>query len=98
MKSEKNIKFSKNLEIPVLNWMIKKELTSKMSNDHLDKMYNELKKLGSPGGKIIGAGGGGVFLMAVPRNVNDYIDKLNSSGYNVLPWKFEFSGSKIIYS
>ena len=32
-----------------------------MSNNNFDKLYLKLKKLGSPGGKIIGAGGGGFY-------------------------------------
>ena len=59
-------------------------------------MYINLKKLGSPGGKIIGAGGGGFFLMAVPENVGKYLSKINDLGYRHLAWKFEFSGTHLI--
>ena len=38
-----------------------------MTNTHLDDIYIRLKA-GATGGKIIGAGGGGFFLMAVPGN------------------------------
>ena len=44
--------------------------------NNIDKLYIKLKKLGSPGGKIIGAGGGGFFMMAVPDNVSNYINKI----------------------
>lgn len=81
-----------------LHWGLKKQLTKKMSNNHIDEMYIKLKKFGSPGGKIVGAGGGGVFMMAVPKNVEKYIHEINSLGYRTLPWKFEFNGSRLLYS
>ena len=78
------------------HWRLKKTLSKKISNDRLDTLYTELKSLGSPGGKIIGAGGGGFFMMAVPSNIGDYISKLDHLGYQHLDWSFEFKGSHII--
>ena len=59
-------------------------------------MYINLKKFGSPGGKIIGAGGGGFFMMTVPGDVNKYKSKIRELGYRWLNWKFDFKGSRII--
>ena len=39
-----------------MHWGLKKQLTNNMSNNGIDEMYIKLKKLGSPGGKIIGGG------------------------------------------
>ena len=38
-----------------------------MSNQKIEKLYLDLKKNGSTGGKIIGAGGGGFFMSYVPK-------------------------------
>ena len=50
-----------------------------MSNSYLDNIYIQLKKAGAFGGKIIGAGGGGFFLMAVHDKEKFYnqLAKLN---------------------
>ena len=60
------------------HWNIKKTLSKKMSSSKLDDLYIKLKNLGSPGGKIVGAGGGGFFMMAVPENVDLYLSKINN--------------------
>ena len=78
------------------HWHLKKTLSKNISNDKLDVLYTELKSIGSPGGKIIGAGGGGFFMMAVPSNVGEYTRKLDNLGYSHLDWCFEFKGSHII--
>jgi len=78
------------------HWHLKKTLSKNISNDKFDTLYTELKSLGSPGGKIIGAGGGGFFMMAVPSKADEYISKLDTLGYSHLDWCFEFKGSHII--
>ena len=80
------------------HWEIKKTLSGKMSNSIIDKLYIKLKECGSPGGKIIGAGGGGFFIMAVPGDVKAYLSKIKGLGYRVLNWHFEFKGAHILES
>lgn len=78
------------------HWNLKRELSEKISNRYFDELYIQLKKLGSPGGKIIGAGGGGFFLMAVPGDVDAFLDKINELGFSNLDWQFEFNGTHLI--
>jgi len=78
------------------HWQIKQDLSPVMSSRILNEKYEFLKRLGSPGGKLVGAGGGGFFLMAVPSNVSKYMHDLKHHGFNVMTWKFDFSGSRII--
>ena len=78
------------------HWKLKRELSEKMSSKEFDELYGQLKKLGSPGGKIIGAGGGGFFMMAVPGDVDAYLKKLSKSKYRYLNWKFEYKGTHLI--
>ncbi|MEO5620497.1 MAG: galactokinase [Cypionkella sp.] len=40
-------------------WKIKRSLSSSISNQHLDEIYNKAMSLGALGGKLAGAGGGG---------------------------------------
>lgn len=80
------------------HWETKKKLSSKISNSHLDDIYLQLKKIGSPGGKIIGAGGGGFFMMAVPGSVDQYLREVSKLNFRFLDWRFEFRGAHMIDS
>lgn len=44
------------------NWYIKKKFTKDITNNSLNKIYNQAIKSGCYGGKLLGAGGGGFFL------------------------------------
>ena len=57
------------------HWKIKKSFSKKMSNSKTDELYDQLKRFGATGGKIIGAGGGGCFLCYVPKKNNRYFRK-----------------------
>jgi D-glycero-alpha-D-manno-heptose-7-phosphate kinase len=47
-------------------WMIKRKLSSKVSNAAIDALYDRARAAGALGGKLCGAGGGGFLLMVVP--------------------------------
>ena len=80
------------------HWIIKKKLSKHISNSYLDKFYLKLlKDKNFVGGKIIGAGGGGFFLM-VTKNLKASSKYLNKSNINFTKIKFDFTGSKIIYN
>jgi D-glycero-alpha-D-manno-heptose-7-phosphate kinase len=78
------------------HWRLKKRLSRVISSSELDRQYEELKAMGSPGGKIVGAGGGGFFMMAVPGDVPGYLRTLRHNGYRALLWRFDFEGTHII--
>ena len=80
-------------EIMDEHWAIKKSISNKISNTRLDDTYKELKSFGSPGGKIIGAGGGGFFMMAVPKNIDHYKKLIKDRGYKTLDWSFDNLGT-----
>jgi len=44
-------------------WEHKKKMSPKISNDHIDELYDEAKRNGAIGGKVTGAGGGGYMLL-----------------------------------
>ena len=43
-------------------WMLKRSLTGKISNGHIDRIYEAGRSAGALGGKLCGAGGGGFML------------------------------------
>jgi D-glycero-alpha-D-manno-heptose-7-phosphate kinase len=77
-------------------WMLKRELSDKISNDFIDDIYNAARDAGAIGGKISGAGGGGFMLLfAKPENQTKIKEALKNLLY--VPIKFESFGSQIIF-
>ena len=77
-------------------WQFKRSLSSKVSNPQVDNLYDESIAAGALGGKLTGAGGGGFLLLFVPPSRQNAVkEKLNNLIH--VPFKFEFSGSQIIF-
>jgi len=77
-------------------WDSKRILSNKVSNSQVDEMYEQALSAGAIGGKLTGAGGGGFMLLFAPPSAHREIRKrLNKLIY--VPFKFEFSGSQIIF-
>ena len=77
-------------------WMTKRKLTSKISNDAIDKIYKRAITAGAVGGKLLGAGGGGFILLFVdPDQQKKVKEKLKDLLY--VPFRFERLGSQVIY-
>ena len=78
------------------HWKIKKKLSKYISNSKLDRIYlNLLKEKSFIGGKLIGAGGGGFYLM-VTKNTVSSIKYLKSKKINFTKLKFVKQGSSKI--
>jgi len=88
--------FQKLGELLHQNWLMKKELSSGISNPEIEKMYNLALENGAWGGKILGAGGGGFLLIIAPLQNQEKI-KTALGQYKLTPFRFTESGSKIIF-
>lgn len=78
------------------SWMLKKRLASNVSNNFIDHIYEIAIKNGAIGGKILGAGGGGFILFFVrPEDRKSLKEALGFLLH--VPFRFESSGSQIIY-
>lgn len=74
-------------------WQSKRQLSSKISNSRLDQIYDGARQNGAIGGKLLGAGGGGFFLLyAPPFYKHDLMTYLEARGLNVRPFRFEQDG------
>ncbi|MGA2149907.1 MAG: kinase [Bryobacteraceae bacterium] len=77
-------------------WQAKRELSSMVSNRDVDAIYEAAMSAGAIGGKLTGAGGGGFMLLFVPppnqKAVTESLKKLVR-----VPFKFESSGSQVIF-
>jgi len=84
-------------EVLHTGWLYKKELASQISNPQIDYYYEKARQAGAVGGKLLGAGGGGFLLFFVDPEKQGTVRKA-LSGLNELPFRFDFSGSTIIYA
>lgn len=70
-------------------------MNSKISNPRLDTLYEEAKKAGALGGKLLGAGGGGFLLVYCPYNVKHKVAaRLEQVGGQLMDWNFELRGAQ----
>ena len=77
-------------------WQIKKSLSSGISNELIDNMYNAAINAGAIGGKILGAGGGGFMLLYV-KDENKAKVREVLKDYREVPFKVDSEGSRIIF-
>ena len=74
-------------------WNNKKKLSSEISNNKLDSIYENALKHGAIGGKILGAGGGGFYIFYTPPSSKyELIEFLNASKLDIRPFRFEKEG------
>lgn len=77
------------------SWLLKRSLTDKISTPQIDEIYEEARRCGAIGGKLLGAGGGGfMIIFAKPEDQSRIGNKL--SRLLRVPFDFENSGSQII--
>ncbi len=80
---------------PILDfgWQNKKKMASGISSDYIDKIYNDVMKAGSTGGKVSGAGGGGFMFFYCPNNTKyKVIDVLKKHGGETHNFNFSTKG------
>jgi len=77
-------------------WELKKSYAHTVSHEDLDNMYKMAKEAGADGGKLLGAGGGGFFLLYVQPDLHkNLISKMHQFRfYNV---KFAMTGCEILF-
>lgn len=77
------------------SWQLKRSLSTKISNERIDEIYNTACGSGALGGKILGAGGGGFMLIfAKPEDQPRIKGKLKK--LLLVPFQFEDLGTQIV--
>lgn len=77
-------------------WKLKKGISSKISTDTIDDIYQKAISAGALGGKLLGAGGGGFLLFYVEQEKQSKVlDALKGLLY--VPFSFESDGTQVIY-
>ncbi len=80
-----------------LGWQMKKNMSSKISNNGIDEIYRKAIENGAIGGKILGAGGGGFLLLYCKKEKQQILKKALESDLMYIPFNFENTGSRIIF-
>lgn len=78
------------------SWKLKRGLSSRITNSHIDNMYAAARSEGALGGKILGAGGGGFMLIFAEPGTQARIKEKLGRFLNV-PFRFENTGSQVIF-
>jgi len=77
-------------------WESKRNMSAMISNSHVDEIYQRAQTAGAAGGKLLGAGGGGFMLLFARPSQQEKIREALGNLIQV-PFKFETSGSQIIF-
>jgi len=78
------------------SWLIKKRLSTRVSSQIIDQIYETAMNSGALGGKLLGAGGGGFMLLFVePEKQAKVRERLRE--YLYVPFAFETLGSQVIF-
>ena len=77
-------------------WRLKRTLSGVVSNTQVDSIYEEARRGGARGGKLLGAGGGGFVLFYVPAACRQRVrERLKNLLW--VPFRFDTGGSQIIF-
>lgn len=77
-------------------WKIKRQISSAISTDSIDELYEKGIKAGALGGKLLGAGGGGFLVFYVqPDKQKAVMEAMEDLLY--IPFRFENSGTQVIH-
>lgn len=79
------------------HWQTKKGLSTKVSQDSIDRWYEIARQNGALGGKIMGAGGGGFFMFYTNHGDKNMLRQaLGREGLRETRFRLEPSGSKVL--
>jgi D-glycero-alpha-D-manno-heptose-7-phosphate kinase len=77
-------------------WLLKRTLSSKISNSMIDSCYERALEHGALGGKLLGAGGGGFLLLYCEPERHERLRAALGDLFE-LAFRFEWGGARIIY-
>lgn len=78
------------------NWMLKKELASRISNHLIDETYEKAMNAGALGGKLLGAGGAGFMIFYVKPEMQKKVRTALSHLRN-MDFEMDNSGASIVH-
>jgi D-glycero-alpha-D-manno-heptose-7-phosphate kinase len=82
-------------ELMNVHWERKKERSTSISNDQINRWYETARQNGALGGKLIGAGGGG-FLAFYAEDKVRLRRAMREAGLQEVRFRFDFEGTKVM--
>ncbi|MED5257422.1 MAG: hypothetical protein VX717_01850, partial [Candidatus Thermoplasmatota archaeon] len=79
-------------------WQAKRGITSGVSSQEIDDLHDRLMQLGASGAKLLGAGGGGFFLVHGDADLRTKIQNELGGSNRIIPLGVDFEGSTIIHN
>ncbi|MBN1215998.1 MAG: GHMP kinase [Candidatus Lokiarchaeota archaeon] len=77
-------------------WLVKKSLSSKITNKMIENFYITSRRFGVIGGKLLGAGGGGhLLLFSDPNHKSEVIKQLEKIGGKIINFHFNPNGIEV---
>lgn len=77
------------------SWIMKKSLSTEISTNEIDLMYEKAIEMGALGGKVLGAGGGGFLLLFAPPECHDKVRGALSDLVEI-PFKMDQFGTTLV--
>lgn len=77
-------------------WQLKRGLSSRISNEHIDELYARAREGGALGGKLLGAGAGGFLLLFAPPERHAAIGEA-LAGLRRVPIGLEPAGASVVF-
>jgi D-glycero-alpha-D-manno-heptose-7-phosphate kinase len=78
------------------SWLLKRGLSSKVSNSAIDSLYDRARRAGAVGGKLLGAGSGGFVLLYVEPEGQAAVEKALVD-FKRVPFNLEPDGSSLLF-
>jgi D-glycero-alpha-D-manno-heptose-7-phosphate kinase len=79
------------------HWQNKKTRSAAITDGRLDACYQKARERGALGGKIMGAGGGGFFLLFCSNGAKAGVrEAMGQEGLREMPFDFDFEGAKVL--
>lgn len=76
-------------------WLLKRGLSSVITTEHIDALYETARRAGAIGGKLLGAGGGGFMLLYAEPGKQAAVREAMGSLLEI-PFGFDYDGSQVI--
>jgi D-glycero-alpha-D-manno-heptose-7-phosphate kinase len=74
-------------------WKIKKKFSTKITSPLIDEIYEIAKAHGATGGKLLGAGGGGHFVLLCDEDKRyNVVEAIQKAGARITPFAFVYTG------
>lgn len=93
---ENNESIQRSGELLHAGWQLKKTLASGISAGSIDSWYERAMAVGTYGGKILGAGGGGFLMLLCPPERQERL-KQELKELRPVPMRFDSFGSRIVF-